>query len=171
MHTTYRLKSRYQAAAVGSAMIIERQSDLKTKLFSWSTDDPIMTLNESNLKYVFANNGSAKGVYFLGHSPNGTHDNFELRYVGKAVKQPLFDRLLQHVRTSHNPEIRRHLAAASRDKGDPVYFRFAECASIELAEQAEGVLIAAFLWKFEKGKLSFSGWNRRNEWAQHWAGE
>jgi hypothetical protein len=83
------------------------------------------------------------------------------KYCGKAVKQPLYARLNQHVRNSSNQIIKKHLA--TRNRGMPtLWFRFVELPTLRLAELLEGLEIAAFGEEY---------WNSRNEWVQHWAME
>jgi hypothetical protein len=152
-------------------MRISSRRDLD-RLDKWK-GSPLRILNQSNVEDVLGGkDGDAIGVYFLGHSANGSHDSFVLRYVGKAVDQPLHDRLLQHVKGSHNPHVRKALADAANGRGRPVYFRFAIFTSVALAEEVEGLSIAAFLWEGPDAKERWGqSWNRRNEWRQHWPEE
>lgn len=151
-------------------MLIANRDDLSSKLFHWSKSDPIAILNEASLEYVFTSNKSSIGIYFLGYSLTGSHIDFQLKYIGKAVDQPIYKRLMQNVRRSHNEKIRENLSASFQGKGPSVYFRFAEFNSPSLAEEVEGLSIAAFLWELNRDERNvWTGWNRRNEWAQHWA--
>ena len=147
-------------------MKITNRKELKN-LDDWR-GSPLRVPKHSNIEDVLGASKDDIGIYFMGHSANGSHAQFQLKYVGKAVEQPLYKRLMQHVRRSHNEKVRAHLAAAARGKSPLVYFRFAVFDSVALAEEVEGLSIAAFLWDVEKGKNVWTGWNRRNEWGQHW---
>jgi hypothetical protein len=113
---------------------------------------------------------SAIGIYCMGYCSGGTHDGFDMKYIGKAVDQPIYERLQQHLDASHNPHIRAHLQAKPGTK-PPVWFRHMIFASKGLAEECEGVVIAALLWDIKNGRRVWRGWNRRNEWSQQARGE
>ena len=149
-------------------MKITSREQLK-RLDDWR-DSSLLVLDRPNIEKALGATPTAIGVYFMGHSADGSHAQFQLKYVGKAVEQPLYKRLTQHVRASHNDRVRSALAAAASKTGDPVYFRFAVFTSVSLAEEVEGLSIAAFLWHVDKatGKTKWTGWNKRNEWSQHW---
>jgi hypothetical protein len=126
-------------------------------------------LTNTGIEAALGNHKTAIGIYFMGYS-NGTHREFKLKYCGKAVDQPLYVRLSQHVKGSHNPHIRQHVRSAE-ERYPQVWFRFMEFTSKRLAEECEGVVIAALLWGMIKsgtneGKFKFLGWNKRNEWSQ-----
>jgi len=87
--------------------------------------------------------------------------SFQPKYCGKAVKQPLYKRLNQHVRNSSNLNVREHLVSRER-RMLTLWFRFAELPTLQLAELLEGLEIAAFREEY---------WKRRNEWVQHCAME
>lgn len=142
------------------------------RLDHWTLPPPTV-LDEGGIESVLKGSRSAFGVYFMGHCRNErrpSHAEFALRYVGKAVDQPLYDRLFQHVKGSHNPHVRDALAKARTGQGPKVFFRFAIFRSRALAEEVEGLSIAAYLWEIDETtrKATWVGWNRRNEWGQHW---
>ena len=130
----------------------------------WKDEPGPWRLNAESVIDVLGKKPLAIGVYFIGYCETGKHKDFELKYCGKAVDQPLFKRLNQHINKSSNVHIREHLTSKKANK-KKVWFRFKEFGSPQLAELAEGVVIAAFLWNV-KGT-----WNQRNEWRQHWAAE
>ena len=88
------------------------------------------------------------GFYELGFVVNGV---FEPKYAGRAKGVTLRQRLKQHFTHSHNKKVR-----ANRNK---IYFRCKVFATEELTAYVEAVSIAAIKYP----------WNRRNEWAMHWA--
>ncbi len=103
----------------------------------------------------------AIGVYWIGTSPKGTHVTFAARYCGKAVDQPLKARLLQHASGRGNPHVARYLRDKRLCTSDPLWFRFVEFPTKELAEFTEGTLISAFRDEYV--------WNSRSEFKQQWA--
>jgi len=144
------------------AVLINNYEQLKRWNFIWpSRGDGPWELTVHGIDKALGKNQSAIGVYWIGYSSCGNHATFQAKYCGKAVRQPLYGRLNQHVRKSSNEMIRKHLA--SRHKGLPkLWFRFVELPSLQLAELLEGLEIAAFRKDF---------WNKRDEWTQHWAME
>jgi len=143
-------------------MKIDNYDQLRRWNFTWpSKGDGPWILNEAGVREALGDKRIALGVYWIGYSPCGNQASFQPKYCGKAVKQPLFRRLNQHVRGSSNKEIKRHLA--SKNGGLPtLWFRFVELPTLQLAELLEGLEIAAFREGY---------WNARNEWVQHWAME
>jgi hypothetical protein len=118
-------------------------------------------LGRAGIADALVSKRSAIGIYWAGYSPEGTHATFEPKYCGKAVLQPLYNRLSQHVSHSSNHDIAEHLSPQQRGQKPNVWFRFVEFATPQLAEYVEGVMISAFREEYK--------WNRRNEWTQHWA--
>jgi len=91
----------------------------------------------------------ATGFYELGYL-EGT---FEAMYCGRAAGVTLRARLKQHFLRSHNDEVRMHRLE--------LWYRYKVLPTFELACYVEAVHIAALDYP----------WNRRNEWAKHWAME
>jgi hypothetical protein len=144
----------------------------------WKDEPGPWRLNAQGVIDALGKKPLAIGVYFIGLRKTGRH-KFRLRYCGKAVRQPLFERLNQHIKKSSNVYIREHLTSKKADK-EEVWFRFKEFGSSQLAELAEGIVITALLSEFaaadesedegeDEAKVKF--WNERNEWKQHWAAE
>ncbi len=88
------------------------------------------------------------GFYELGFLQGGT---FVAQYCGRAIGMTLRQRLKQHYTHSHNANVR---ANATK-----LYFRCKALKTQEIAAYVEAVHIAAMDYP----------WNKRNEWAQHWA--
>jgi hypothetical protein len=152
-------------------MRIKTLTDLKNWDMKWrGKDSGPWLLDRDGLIDALGGSRSTIGVYFIGYCESGKHADFDMKYCGKAVDQPLFKRLGQHIENSSNTYIREHLASKRRDKPE-VWFRFMEFSKADLAELAEGTVIAAFLWNGTGEKRRFSGWTKRNEWRQHWAAE
>jgi hypothetical protein len=128
--------------------------------FRWPTQgDGPWRLRAEQIELAFGQNKGAIGVYWIGYAPQSNHGSFQAKYCGKAVRQPLYRRLLQHARSSSNATIRSNVSSP----GAPaLYFRYVELPELRLAEVLEGLEIAAFSDVF---------WNQRNEWVQHWAME
>lgn len=141
-------------------MKINDYDQLQRWTFNWPTGDGPWLLNEQGISTALGQNRTALGVYWIGYS-SGSHASFDARYCGKAVRQPLFKRLNQHVRRSSNQEVKRHLSS-NNSKLPTLWFRFVELPTLQLAELLEGLEIAAFRETF---------WNKRDEWVQHWAME
>jgi hypothetical protein len=141
---------------------INSYEQLRRWNFSWPPrGDGPWQLTSTGIDSALGGKRTAIGVYWIGYSQNGSHLSFLPKYCGKAVKQPLYVRLNQHVRNSSCLDIREHLTSQKR-KLSTLWFRFVELPTLQLAELLEGLEIAAF---------SEDYWNRRNEWAQHWAME
>jgi hypothetical protein len=149
-------------------MKIKSRRELERWNFNWLRNDPgPWELSRRGIIQALGKNTTSIGVYFMGYSKDGSHTNFILKYCGKAVEQSLYDRLMQHVKASHNRHIAEHLA--SPGKHPKIWFRYIELPTKELAEELEGLVITAFLWDHVDGRRAFAGWNKRNEWTQHWA--
>jgi hypothetical protein len=142
---------------------IESFEQLKDWNLEWPTGKKVgpWGLSEAGIKQALGSNRFAIGVYWIGHSPQGSHSSFQAKYCGKAVLQPLFVRLNQHVKQSHNKAINDHLRSRNKELMPKLWFRFVEFATPQLSDVVEGVMIAAFREEY--------AWNRRNEWKQHWA--
>lgn len=91
---------------------------------------------------------ATNGFYELGLIAEGS---FEPMYCGRAAGVSLRQRLRQHSVCSHNPEVRRHATE--------LWFRCKSFESAEVASYIEAVHITALDYE----------WNKRNEWARHWA--
>jgi len=118
-------------------------------------------LTVNDIESALKSNPSAKGVYWIGVSSMGTHAAFETRYCGKAVRQTLAQRLKQHAKCRGNAQIAIHLMNKKLSESEPLWFRFVEFSTIELAEFTEGTMISAFRDEYI--------WNNRNEFKQQWA--
>jgi len=126
--------------------------------FAWpSHGDGPWRLSLAGIEAGLGGNRRAIGVYWIGYAPGGDQGSFVAKYCGKAVKQCLYRRLLQHARHSSNAIVRTHLASEDLPH---LYFRYVELPNLQLAELLEGLEIAAFAEDY---------WNKRNEWIQHWA--
>jgi hypothetical protein len=90
----------------------------------------------------------SNGFYELGFITDGC---FKPMYCGRAAGVSLRQRLHKHSMCSHNSEVRQHVAN--------LWFRFKSFPSVEVASFVEAVHIAALDYQ----------WNKRNEWARHWA--
>ncbi len=88
------------------------------------------------------------GFYELGFITGGS---FEPMYCGRAAGVSHRLRFRQHFTRSHNQEVRRHATE--------LWFRCKGFESVKVAAYVEAVHLAALDYK----------WNRRNEWAKHWA--
>jgi hypothetical protein len=88
------------------------------------------------------------GFYELGFL---TDREFRPVYCGRAAGVTLRSRLRQHYAESHNPEVRRH--------APELWYRCKSFPSPEMASFVEAVHLAALDYP----------WNKRNEWAKHWA--
>ena len=88
------------------------------------------------------------GFYELGFMRHGV---FEAQYCGRAMGITLRERLKQHYMHSHNANVRANAAS--------LYYRCKALSTPEIAAYVEAVHIAAMDYP----------WNKRNEWAQHWA--
>jgi hypothetical protein len=139
-------------------MKIETYEELTSWDFTWPPGDGPWELSVPGVSSAFAAHRSAMGVYWIGYAPQGDHDSFEPKYCGKAVRQSVARRLLQHVRKSSNAQIRQHLLAP--EQFPHLWFRWVELPTPQLIDVLEGLEIAAF---------SEDYWNQRNEWTQHWA--
>jgi hypothetical protein len=141
------------------------------ELNAWDLSWPIgeagpWELNRAGIQQALGGRRTAIGVYWIGYSQDGTHRSFLANYCGKAVGQPLFKRLGQHAPKSRNKFINQHLNPKNNEPMPKLWFRFVEFAGeerVELAELAEGTMIAGFKEEYK--------WNGRNEWKQHWAME
>ncbi len=143
-------------------MRINSFEQLKKWDLTWPAKEPgPWELNPAGVQAALGKYLKAIGVYWLGYSSDGKHASFIARYCGKAVRQPLIERLGQHVNNSHNAFVRRHLEVKAKVKLPRLWFRFVEFSTLPLAELVEGTMIAAFREEYE--------WNGRNEWRQHWA--
>ena len=140
-------------------MRIENVEQLKAWDLRWPAREAgPFELNFGGIQQALGSNTSVLGVYWIGYS-GGTHASFRAKYCGKAVQQPLFARLRQHVSCSHNSSIKNHL---DHPKSYPrLWFRFVEFSTPAVASYAEAVMIIGFRDEYE--------FNRRNEWSQHWA--
>jgi hypothetical protein len=97
-------------------------------------------------EWAFAPN--TNGFYELGFIAGGS---FEPKYCGRAAGVTLRQRLRQHFLSSHNHEVRSHTAQ--------LWFRCKSSESADVASFVEALHIAALDYQ----------WNKRNEWAKHWA--
>lgn len=144
-------------------MEINSRADLEMWNLKWPGEAP-SPLNTAGVGAALGGRADDFGIYFIGEISE--QDGFNMHYVGKASRS-LHRRLLQHVRSSSNPVIRAKLAA-----GEPLWFHYLKFSSQQLMNLAEGVFIVAlFTGPDGHGGLEFTGWNRRNEWKQHWAAE
>ena len=149
-------------------MRILTRKQLESWDLTWPDDDGgPWELSDKEVVKALGASRAAIGVYFIGYS-DGSHKGFQLKYCGKAVDQPLFDRLKQHISDSSNSVIRDHMEGRNKTK---VWFRFVEFSSRAMAEETEGLIITALLWNGRHVKPRFSGWNKRNEWTQHLASD
>ena len=92
----------------------------------------------------------AYGFYEIGYLLKG---EFMPMYGGRAAGSTLKDRLEAHYKRSHVP-----LIAAQRDH---LWYRCKSLSRPEVARFVEALHLAAMEYP----------WNRRNEWAGHWARE
>jgi hypothetical protein len=144
-------------------MDINSRAELETWNLQWTGELP-SRLSTDGVRATLGTRTNDFGIYFIGEMSDQT--GFEMHYVGKSSKS-LHRRLLQHVRSSSNSTIRAKLAA-----GAPLWFHFLRFNSQQLMNLAEGVFIVAlFTGADGNDGLKFTGWNRRNEWKQHWAAE
>src|SRR5262245_59826349 len=99
------------------------------QLNAWNLDWPAIEegpweLSHAGIAEALGSKREALGVYWIGYSSGGTHTTFEPKYCGKAVLQPLYTRLSQHVTHSSNREIAEHLSPQNRGQMPRIWFRF-----------------------------------------------
>lgn len=142
-------------------MRILNQEELVAWDLRWPKGEPgPWRLSAALIDEALSSRPTAIGVYWIG-SCDGSHASFQARYCGKAVDQPLRSRLMQHASGRGNYYVAHHLNDKKLSKSDPLWFRFVEFPTREMAEFVEGTMISAFREDFK--------WNGRNEFIQQWA--
>ena len=145
-------------------MRISNRQQLEKWDLTWPRNEPSpWRLSAEEIDLALKSKPSAIGVYWIGLSTMGTHATFKAKYCGKAVDQPLLQRLKQHASGRGNPQVAIHLRDAKLSELEPLWFRFVEFPTKALAEFTEGTMISAFRNEYI--------WNRRNEFKQQWAFE
>ena len=143
-------------------MRILNRKQLENWNLTWPRNEPgpwRLSLEEIDL--ALKSKPFAIGVYWIGLSTKGTHSTFKAKYCGKAVEQPLLQRLKQHASGRGNPQVAIHLRKAKLSELECVWFRFVEFPTKALAEFTEGTMISAFRDEYI--------WNKRNEFKQQWS--
>jgi hypothetical protein len=143
-------------------MRISNRQQLEKWDLSWPAKEPgPWPLTPAGIDAAFRAKPFAIGVYWIGLLPLVHHSVFDAKYCGKAVLQPLRERLKQHAKGNGNSGVALHLRNKKLSALQPLWFRFVEFPTRELAEFTEGTMISAFREEYV--------WNRKNEFKQQWA--